>query len=86
ILAVIATVFGLATSLGYGASQAATGLNFLFDIPVNNTTQVVLIVVITALALLSVVAGLDSGVKRLSEINMGLAALLLLFVIIVGPT
>ncbi|WP_322802714.1 BCCT family transporter [Vibrio alfacsensis] len=86
ILAVIATVFGLATSLGYGASQAATGLNFLFDIPVNNTTQVVLIVIITALALISVVAGLDSGVKRLSEINMGLAALLLLFVIIVGPT
>lgn len=86
ILAVIATVFGLATSLGYGASQAATGLNFLFDIPVNNTTQVILIVIITALALLSVVAGLDSGVKRLSEINMGLAALLLLFVIIVGPT
>ncbi|PFG56233.1 BCCT family betaine/carnitine transporter [Vibrio sp. ES.051] len=86
ILAVVATVFGLATSLGYGASQAATGLNFLFDIPMTNTTQVVLIVVITALALISVVAGLDSGVKRLSEINMVLAALLLLFVIVVGPT
>ncbi|MGF1687422.1 BCCT family transporter [Photobacterium japonica] len=86
ILAVVATVFGLATSLGYGASQAATGLNFLFGIPMTETTQVVLIVVITALALMSVVAGLDSGVKRLSEINMGLAALLLLFVIVVGPT
>ncbi len=86
ILAVVATVFGLATSLGYGASQAATGLNFLFGIPMTDTTQVVLIVIITALALISVVAGLDSGVKRLSEINMGLAALLLLFVIIVGPT
>ncbi|QFQ77306.1 BCCT family transporter [Vibrio harveyi] len=86
ILAVVATVFGLATSLGYGASQAATGLNFLFGIPMTETTQVVLIVIITALALISVVAGLDSGVKRLSEINMGLAALLLLFVIIVGPT
>ncbi|WP_447474941.1 BCCT family transporter [Vibrio harveyi] len=86
ILAVVATVFGLATSLGYGASQAATGLNFLFGIPMTETTQVVLIVFITALALISVVAGLDSGVKRLSEINMGLAAVLLLFVIIVGPT
>ncbi|MGF1723935.1 BCCT family transporter [Photobacterium nomapromontoriensis] len=86
ILAVVATVFGLATSLGYGASQAATGLNFLFDIPMTETTQIVLIVIITALALMSVVAGLDSGVKRLSEINMALAALLLLFVIVVGPT
>lgn len=86
ILAVVATVFGLATSLGYGASQAATGLNFLFGVPMTDTTQIVLIVIITALALLSVVAGLDSGVKRLSEINMGLAALLLLFVIVVGPT
>ncbi|EPS3428833.1 BCCT family transporter [Vibrio alginolyticus] len=86
ILAVIATVFGLATSLGYGASQAATGLNFLFDVPMTNTTQVILIIGITALALISVVAGLDKGVKILSEINMGLAALLLLFVIVVGPT
>ncbi|WP_102778406.1 BCCT family transporter [Vibrio owensii] len=86
ILAVVATVFGLATSLGYGASQAATGLNFLFDVPMTDMTQVVIIVIITALALISVVAGLDSGVKRLSEINMGLAALLLLFVIVVGPT
>ena len=86
ILAVVATVFGLATSLGYGASQAATGLNFLFDVPFTDITQVVLIIVITALALISVVAGLDSGVKRLSEINMGLAALLLLFIVVVGPT
>ncbi|EKO3876197.1 BCCT family transporter [Vibrio metschnikovii] len=86
ILAVVATVFGLATSLGYGASQAATGLNFLFDVPMTNTTQVLLIIGITALALISVVAGLDKGVKILSEINMGLAVLLLLFVIIVGPT
>ncbi|MGB2079267.1 MAG: BCCT family transporter [Vibrio sp.] len=86
ILAVIATVFGLATSLGYGASQAATGLNYLFGVPLTDTTQIILIIVITALALISVVAGLDSGVKRLSEINMVLAALLLLFVVIVGPT
>lgn len=86
ILAIIATVFGLATSLGYGASQAATGLNFLFGVPLTDTTQIVLIVVITAFALISVVAGLNGGVKLLSEINMGLAALLLLFIVIAGPT
>ncbi len=86
ILAVIATLFGLATSLGFGAAQASSGLNFLFGIPQGTTTQVVLIVVITALALTSVVAGLDAGVKRLSELNMLLALLLLLFVVAVGPT
>ena len=86
ILAVLATLFGLATSLGLGASQAASGLNHLFGIPLGETTQIVLVIGITAIALASVVAGLDAGVKRLSEINMGLAILLLLFVIIVGPT
>ena len=86
ILAVLATLFGLATSLGYGAAQASSGLNFLFDVPLGNTTQIVLVIGITAIALFSVVAGLDAGVKRLSEINMILAVLLLLFVIAVGPT
>jgi betaine/carnitine transporter, BCCT family len=86
ILAVLATLFGLATSLGYGASQASAGLNFLFGVPATDTAQVVLILAITAVALVSVVAGLDAGVKRLSEINMTLAAVLLLFVVLVGPT
>lgn len=86
ILAVLATLFGLATSLGYGASQASSGLNFLFDVPLGNTTQIVLVIGITAIALASVVAGLDAGVKRLSEINMALALLLMVFVIAVGPT
>lgn len=86
ILAVLATLFGLATSLGYGAAQASSGLNFLFDVPLGNTTQIVLVIGITAIALFSVVAGLDAGVKRLSEINMILAVLLLLFVVAVGPT
>lgn len=86
ILAVLATLFGLATSLGFGASQAASGLNYLFGIPLGNTTQIVLVIGITAIALVSVLAGLDAGVKRLSEINMVLAVLLLLFVIVVGPT
>ena len=86
IVAVLATLFGLAVSLGYGAEQIAGGLDYLFGIPATDTTKVVLIVVIISIALVSVVAGLDKGVKRLSEINMGLAGLLWLFVIIAGPT
>ncbi|MFW2541609.1 BCCT family transporter [Primorskyibacter sp. 2E107] len=86
VLAVFATLFGLATSLGFGATQANAGLNELFGIPVGETTEVVLITAITAVALISVIRGLDGGVKVLSEINMGLAALLLLFVLFVGPT
>lgn len=86
ILAVLATLFGLATSLGLGASQAASGLHYLFDIPLGETTQIVLVIGITTLALISVVKGLDAGVKKLSEINMVLALLLLVFVLFVGPT
>jgi len=85
-LAVFATLFGLATSLGFGAQQATAGLDYLFGIPATDTTRVVLIICITGVALISVMAGLDAGVKRLSEINMILAVLLLLFVIVVGPT
>jgi BCCT family betaine/carnitine transporter len=106
-LAVFATLFGLATSLGFGAEQTASGLTFLFgsgdaaegtrafmgitygnseDSGVENNPLllVILITAITAVALVSVVRGLDGGVKVLSEINMGLAAILLLFVFFVG--
>lgn len=86
ILAVFATLFGLATSLGLGAQQANAGLSFLFGMPDTDVTRVLLIICITAIATISVVAGLDAGVRRLSEINMVLAALLLLFVIATGPT
>lgn len=86
ILAVLATVFGLATSLGIGAQQASAGLDFLFGLGTSNTVLILLIIGITAVAIVSIVRGLDGGVKLLSEVNMGLAALLLLFVIIVGPT
>lgn len=86
ILAIFATLFGLATSLGIGAAQASAGLHSLFNLPLGTTTEIVLVIVITAIALVSVVAGLDAGVKRLSEINMALAGVLLLFVVIVGPT
>ena len=86
ILAVFATLFGLATSLGLGAEQAAAGLDKLFGIAATDLSKVLLILGITAVALVSVLAGLDKGVKRLSELNMVLAILLLLFVIIAGPT
>ena len=86
IIAVFATLFGLATSLGFGATQANAGLNELFGVPIGTTTEVILISVITAIALVSVLRGLDGGVKVLSEINMGLAGLLALFVLITGPT
>ncbi len=86
ILAVFATLFGLATSLGLGAQQAAAGLDYLFGISATDTSKVLLVIGITIIALMSVLAGLDKGVKRLSEINMVLAILLLLFIIIVGPT
>jgi betaine/carnitine transporter, BCCT family len=80
ILAVFATLFGLATSLGLGAQQANAGLDFVFGIPNNITVQVILIIGITAVALISVLRGLDGGVKVLSEINMVIAVALLLFV------
>lgn len=86
VTAVLATLFGLAVSLGYGAEQIAGGLNYLFDIPIGNLTKVLLIIAIISIALVSVVAGLDKGVKRLSEINMIMAAILFLFVLIAGPT
>lgn len=86
ITAVLATLFGLAVSLGYGAEQISGGLNYLFGVPTGNPTKIVLITLITAVALVSVVAGLDKGVKRLSEINMTMAGLLFLFVLIAGPT
>ncbi|WP_442799002.1 choline BCCT transporter BetT [Pantoea vagans] len=86
IFAVIGTVLGVATSLGYGVLQVNAGLNHLFGLPVSATMQVILIVVITALATLSVVSGLDKGIRILSEINLGLAVLLLILVGTLGPT
>ncbi|ARC89039.1 BCCT family transporter [Rhodovulum sp. MB263] len=86
ILAVFATLFGLATSLGFGAQQANAGLSHVFGVPEGLTVQILLITGITAIALISVLRGLDGGVKVLSEINMVVAALLLLFVLLAGPT
>jgi BCCT family betaine/carnitine transporter len=84
--AIFAGLFGLATSLGLGVKQLASGLNYLFDVPANNTTMVVLIVAITSIALTSVLTGINVGIKRLSQFNIILALLLLAAVIALGPT
>jgi choline/glycine/proline betaine transport protein len=87
VLAVFGTLFGLATSLGLGAMQVNAGLAELFGIPAGSiSTQLIIIAVITALATASVVTGLHAGVRRLSEANMLLAALLLVFVFLAGPS
>lgn len=82
-LAVFATLFGLTTSLGLGAQQVAAGLNEVFGIAATPAVTVILIIGITAIALGSVLMGMDKGVKRLSEINMIMAVCLFLFVLFV---
>lgn len=86
ILATVATLFGVATSLGLGVQQVNAGLSHLFGIQQDTTIQVILIAGITAIATWSVLAGLSAGIRRLSEINLVVAALLCLFVLLVGPT
>ena len=85
-LAVIATLFGLATSLGFGALQAASGMHFLFGIDPGITTQIGIIVGVTSMAILSVIRGLDRGIKVLSNVNIVMAIGLLIFVFAFGPT
>ena len=86
ILAVFATLFGLATSLGLGAEQMAAGLEHLFGIPATDTSRVLVIAVITLIATASVVSGMDRGIRRLSQANLVLALVLLAFVLAAGPT
>ncbi len=86
VLAVVSTLFGVATSLGLGAAQVNAGLNHLTGLTVSPVVQIGLIGVITAIATVSVVLGLHVGIRRLSEANMTMAALLLLFVFVFGPT
>ena len=83
IIAILTTVIGIATSLGLGASQINSGLDFVFNIKLN---EFIIISLITLLGLISVCLGLDSGIKRLSQINMIIAVLLVLTVLILGPT
>lgn len=86
ILAVLATLFGLATSLGLGASQAGAGIEYVFGLTNSVNLQVIIIIGVTFIATISVVLGIDKGVKVLSEFNIRIAALFLLFILVVGPT
>ena len=85
-LAVIVTLFGVATSLGLGAMQVTTGLNKLYDIPGSTTTSIIIIAVVTFLYIMSAVTGINKGVKVLSNINMIMAFVLMSLVLFIGPT
>ncbi|MDR7018050.1 choline BCCT transporter BetT [Acinetobacter sp. 3657] len=84
--ATVGTIFGVATSLGFGVLQVNAGLNYLVGIEQSTGTQIGLIIFVSILAALSVFAGLDKGVKRLSELNLILAVILVVFVFLAGPT
>jgi len=86
LFAVLGTMFGVATSLGFGVTQVNAGLSYLFGIEESISTQLILIAAITAVATMSVVSGLDAGIRRISELNLGLALLLAVFVLVAGPT
>ncbi|MFT5931952.1 MAG: BCCT family betaine/carnitine transporter [Hyphomonas sp.] len=86
LFAVVSTIFGLATTIGIGATQATSGLSYLFGFEQTRLIQILLIMTMTGLAVLSVIRGMDGGVKLLSNINMGVAFALLMFVVIAGPT
>jgi len=85
-LAVVATAFGVAASLGMGALQINSGLQAVFGIDVNKTWQVAIIVITTAIFIASAVSGVEKGVKLLSNFNMLVAALLAVAVFLLGPT
>lgn len=87
VFAILGTMFGIGTTLGLSVTQINTGLNYLWPgVPISHTVQVICIAAITGLATLSVVAGMDKGIKNLSILNMVLAVALMLFVFVVGPT
>ncbi|MBM7572619.1 glycine betaine uptake BCCT transporter [Aquibacillus albus] len=86
ILAVLATVMGVATTLGFGAVQINGGLSFLFNIPISIVSQFIIIAIVTVLFLFSAWTGLSKGIKILSNVNMVLAAILFLTVLVFGPT
>lgn len=86
LLSVIACLFGLAASLGVGVQQINSGLNYVAGIPYNTVIQVILIVIITFIATLSVVTGIDKGVKFLSRMNIKIAFVFMLLIFLLGPT
>lgn len=85
-LAVIATAFGVAASLGMGALQINSGLKAVFGLPVSDITQVAIIIVTAIIFITSATTGVDKGIKHLSNFNMVVAALLMLAVFLLGPT
>ncbi|KFI06970.1 BCCT family transporter [Massilia sp. BSC265] len=85
-LAVVATAFGVAASLGVGALQINSGLNAVFGLEISPAAQVAIIVVTAALFITSAVSGVGKGVKLLSNVNMAVAALLAVAVFLLGPT
>ncbi|MGE6628815.1 glycine betaine transporter OpuD [Bacillus sp. NPDC077027] len=85
-IAVFATVVGVATSLGLGAAQINGGLHYLFNIPITFTTQLIIIAIVTVLFLISAWSGIGKGIKYLSNLNMIFAAIIMLFLLFVGPT
>ncbi|EQC64141.1 Glycine betaine transporter OpuD [Streptococcus sp. HSISS1] len=85
-ITIIATVIGVATTLGFGASQINGGLSYVFGIPNNSLVQVIIIIIATILFLISALSGLGKGVKVLSNTNLILAIVLLVGVIVLGPT
>ena len=86
IFAIVGTIFGIATSMGVGVSQINAGLAYLFGFPIGLGVQLPVIAVVTLMATISVVSGLDKGVRILSEINLVVAVLLMVFVLLTGPT
>ena len=86
IIAIITTVFGVTTSLGLGTEQISAGISHIFLIEETFFNKIIIITVITLIGLVSVSLGLDSGIKKLSQINMILAITLLSFVFFFGPT
>lgn len=86
VLAVLATLFGVAVSLGLGALQINSGLSFTFDLPQGSGTQIVIIAVTTVVFIASAVTGIQRGIKWLSSASLVVAGLLMLFVLVTGPT
>ncbi len=86
IFAIVGTIFGLATSMGAGVTQINSGLNFVLGVPIGPAVQLLIIACVTGLATVSVLTGLDKGVRILSEANLLVAILLMVFVLMVGPT
>ena len=86
IAAMLGTIFGIATSLGIGVAQLNYGLKFMFDVPENRSWQIILIVIAVVMATISVLTGVEKGIRRLSELNVVLCIALMIFILVTGST